>query len=118
MINDTDVFSQYMTQDTRHVVFDPIINFKGLSEQKMDNHLKHDHFRTMKPWMLLSELIAIPVVTIGLVVTMHMPLIQKFLLIILLIVHIIILTCLISYMSKLKSDAITNNTTLTTHEQQ
>jgi hypothetical protein len=119
MIDDTDVFSQYVSsemtkQQQQHVVFDPVMQFKGLNNEKMDNHLKQDHFKSMKPWMLLSEIIAIPIVTIGLVVSMPMSIFQKIILILLTIIHIIILTCLISYMAKLRNDTGNLNTTTTT----
>lgn len=81
-------------------MFDPLMKFKALDDAKMNNHLSQDEYKNMTPWRALTEVIAIPVVMLALLVAVKINIFIKFLMIFMIIVHIIISTCLVSYLSK------------------
>lgn len=95
---DNDIFSPYGVQ--KHVMFDPLNNFKNLNDEKMNDRLTQKEYKNMKPWRTLTEIIAIPVVLLALLVVVKINIIVKILLIFMLVLQIIVSTCLISYLSK------------------
>lgn len=85
---------------SRHVMFDPLTNFKDLNEEKMDGHLSQEQYKNLTPWGALTQVIAIPVVMLSFIVVMKINIFIKIFLIFMIILHIIISTCLVSYLSK------------------
>lgn len=102
---DDQIFTRYETQQKRdnygnHVMFDPLTNFKDLNHEKMDNHLTQEQYHNITPWRALSEIIAIPVVMMTFIVAVKINIVIKLILLFMIVVHIIISTCLVSYLSK------------------
>lgn len=85
---------------TNHVIFDPINKFNEINEAKMDKHLTQHVYSNITPWRTLLEIISIPVVMLALLVTININIFFKIILIFLIIIHIIISTCLVSFLSK------------------
>lgn len=83
-----------------HVLFDPIKNFNGLNDEKMSNNLRQDHYRNISPWRALIEVIAIPVVMLAFIIVVKINILVKIILVLMIVIHIIISTCLVSYLSK------------------
>ena len=95
-LENTNTFSS----PSGHVMFDPISTFNGLSDEKMDNHLSQEQFKNITPWRALTEVIAIPVVMLAFIVAVKINIFIKIILIFMIVVHVIISTCLVSYLSK------------------
>lgn len=111
--DDEQIFSQYQQQQSfnngiidktytggGHVMFDPLTNFKDLNDAKMDNHLSQQQYKNITPWRALTEVIAVPVVMMTFIVAVKINILIKIILIFMIVVHIIISTCLVSYLSK------------------
>lgn len=94
---------------TDHVIFDPLKTFNDLNKEKMDNHISHEIYKDITPWRALSQVIAIPVIMLALIVAMKINIILKIILILLIIIHVIISTCLISHLFKTNNEKIYNN---------
>lgn len=113
IISDDTIFTQYEMDTlqskvtgsngaavTNHIMFDSFNNFKDLSDDKMDNHLSQQQFKNITPWRALTEIIAIPVVMLAFIVAVKIHILIKIIVIFMVIVHIIISTCFVSYLSK------------------
>lgn len=97
------IFTQYeytKDQKKKHVMFDPLTNFTELNHEKMDNHLSQKEYTNITPWRALTEVIAIPVVMLAFLVAVKISIFVKIILIFMIVVHIIISTCLVSYLAK------------------
>ncbi|WBR61453.1 hypothetical protein [Drosophila suzukii associated hytrosavirus 1] len=103
---DDQIFTQYESLKQQqqepggHVMFDPLMKFKNLDDAKMNDHLSQEEYKNITPWRALTEVIAIPVVMLAFLVAFKMNIFIKIILIFMIIVHIIISTCLVSYLSK------------------
>ena len=108
MNTNDQIFTQYeasklentLTSQTGHIMFDPLNTFKELNDEKMDNHLSQEQFKNITPWRALTEVIAIPVVMLAFIVAVKINIFIKIILIFMIVVHVIISTCLVSYLSK------------------
>lgn len=84
----------------QHIMFDPLKTFNGLNDEKMNSNLRQDDYKNITPWRALTEVIAIPVVMMAFIVAVKINIFIKIILIFMIVVHIIISTCLVSYLSK------------------
>lgn len=112
MTNNDQIFTQYEASKlvsaadkqakspAGHVMFDPLNTFKGLNDESMDSHLSQEQFKNITPWRALTEVIAIPVVMLAFIVAVKINIFIKIILIFMIVVHVIISTCLVSYLSK------------------
>lgn len=112
IISDDTIFTQYEADVlqpkanvdnggvSNHIMFDSFNNFKGMSDEKMDNHLSQQQYKNITPWRALTEIIAVPVVLMAFIVAVKIHILIKIIVIFMIIVHIIISTCFVSYLSK------------------
>lgn len=83
-----------------NTMFDPLKNAQRLDEQRMNNNLSQEEYKNITPWRALVEVIAIPVVMMTFIVAFKMNILIKILLIFMIVVHIIVSTCLVSYLAR------------------
>lgn len=84
----------------RNVLFDPVTTFGNLNEEKMDEHLNHNKYKKITPWRALTDVIGIPIIMLVIVAAVKINFFLKIILILLITIHVIIATCLITYLSK------------------
>ena len=112
----TDFYNK--NNNERHVVFDPIVEMVNLKSTDMDKNIQQQ-FQNVTPWGALTKVIGIPVLTIGLLLFVKINFFFKILLVLLMLLHIIIATCFISYVSKrcnLGEDVSSSSSSSTTIE--
>lgn len=101
--DDGQIFTQYdniKNKGSSHVMFDPLKNFHNLNDKKMNQNLSQEEYKNITPWRALTEVIAIPVVMLAFLVAIKINIFIKIILIFMIVIHIIISTCLVSYLSK------------------
>lgn len=100
-MDDENVFSVATVRDVQtHVLFDPIKNFNNLNDISLSNNLNQEQYKNFTPWKTLTEVIAIPVVMMAFIVAVKINIFVKIILILMIVIHIIVSTCLVSYLSK------------------
>lgn len=91
---------QQQQQQTAHAMFDPLYEFAELSDDKMDKHLNQQQFNDMTPWRALTKVIGIPTLMLAFIVAVKMNFFLKIILLLMILIHIIVATCFISFLSK------------------
>lgn len=112
---DNNIFARYSElnggvgeKGSRHVLFDPLTNFKEMNDAKMDDRLSQQQYKNITPWRALTEVIAVPVVMLAFLVAVRINLLVKIILIFMIVIQIIVSTCLVSYLSKNYSSSLTS----------
>lgn len=81
-------------------MFEPLKSAQRLDERRMNDNLSQEEYKNITPWRALVEVIAIPIVMMTFIIAFRFNLFIKIFLIFLIIVHIIISTCLVSYLAR------------------
>lgn len=105
-----DPVDSFSSVSSRHVMFDPLTSFKNLNKEKMNNNLRQDEYKNITPWKALTEIIAVPAVMLVFITAVKINIFIKIVLIVMIVIHIIISTCLVSYLSKSLTTLRDNNT--------
>lgn len=81
-------------------MFEPLKSVQRLDERRMNDNLSQEEYKNITPWRALVEVIAIPIVMMTFIIAFRFNLFIKIFLIFLIVVHIIISTCLVSYLAR------------------